>query len=63
MPEGVSYGPQYTASTGLSLNYVGEDVAAVVTAIWISKVFPDVTPSAVFSWTTQLATPVPPLAA
>jgi len=38
-------------------------VAAVVTATWISKVFPDVTPSAVFSWTTQLATPVPPLAA
>jgi len=38
-------------------------VAAVVTATWISKVLPDVTPSAVFSWTTQFATPVPPLAA
>ena len=38
-------------------------VAAVVTATWISKVFPLVTPSAVFSWTTQFATPVPPLAA
>jgi hypothetical protein len=28
MPEGVGYGPQYTASTGLSINYVGEDVYA-----------------------------------
>jgi len=38
-------------------------VAAVVTATWMSKVFPLVTPSAVFSWTTQFATPVPPDAA
>jgi hypothetical protein len=38
-------------------------VAAVVTATWISKVFPLVTPRAVFSCVTQLATPVPPLAA
>jgi len=28
MPEGVDYGPQYTASTGLSLNYVGQFVYA-----------------------------------
>jgi len=26
MPEGVGYGPQFTASTGLSLNYVGNHV-------------------------------------
>jgi len=24
MPEGVGYGPQFTASTGLSLNYIGK---------------------------------------
>jgi len=24
MPEGVGYGPQFTASTGLSLNYIGD---------------------------------------
>jgi len=28
MPEGVGYGPQFTASTGLSLNYVGNHVYA-----------------------------------
>jgi len=28
MPEGVDYGPQYTTSTGLSLNYVGQFVYA-----------------------------------
>jgi len=28
MPEGVGYGPQYTASTGLELNYIGEHVYA-----------------------------------
>jgi len=35
MPEGVGYGPQFTASTGLTLNYVGNHVYAysgVVTA-------------------------------
>jgi len=38
-------------------------VAAVVKATWMSKVFPLVTPKAVFSCVTQLATPVPPDAA
>ena len=28
MPEGVGYGPQFTASTGLSLNYVGKHAYA-----------------------------------
>jgi len=28
MPEGVGYGPQFTASTGLSLNYIGRRVYA-----------------------------------
>ena len=28
MPEGVGYGPQFTASTGLTLNYVGRHVYA-----------------------------------
>jgi hypothetical protein len=28
MPEGVDYGPQFTASTGLSLNYIGKHAYA-----------------------------------
>jgi len=28
MPEGVGYGPQFTASTGLSLNYIGKHALA-----------------------------------
>ena len=28
MPEGVGYGPQFTASTGLTLNYIGKHVFA-----------------------------------
>jgi len=28
MPEGVGYGPQFTASTGLTLNYIGDHVVA-----------------------------------
>jgi len=28
MPEGVGYGPQYTASTGLTLNYIGNHAYA-----------------------------------
>ena len=28
MPEGVGYGPQYTASTGLELNYIGNHAYA-----------------------------------
>jgi hypothetical protein len=28
MPEGVGYGPQFTASTGLTLNYIGQHVFA-----------------------------------
>jgi len=33
MPEGVGYGPQYTASTGLTLNYIGKFVYALSSSV------------------------------
>jgi len=33
MPEGVGYGPQYTASTGLTLNYIGSHCYALSGAV------------------------------
>jgi len=35
MPEGVDYGPQFTASTGLSLNYVGNFAYAYSGAVTV----------------------------
>jgi len=39
MPEGVGYGPQFTASTGLSLNYIGDFVYALSSSILSSTAF------------------------
>jgi len=41
MPEGVGYGPQTTASTGLSLNYVGKQVYAYSGVITLTSSFAD----------------------
>jgi len=37
MPEGVGYGPQYTASTGLELNYIGRHCYASSGSIGVGQ--------------------------
>jgi|AP17_2_1055511.scaffolds.fasta_scaffold36394_2 hypothetical protein len=37
MPEGVGYGPQFTASTGLNLNYIGNRVYAFSGAVSVNN--------------------------
>jgi len=41
MPEGVGYGPQYTASTGLELNYIGSHVYAHSGSVGVTNAVTD----------------------